>query len=160
MVAMRIKPQSALWEYHQPGLGGIHWHFSFNSIFSIRGILEEYASLLCANASCEPPTFLQLSGLRVEYDIWADSTLPRVTSLLKHCPADPSLWCELDPETLYPVALPSFLANGGSRTLNFPAWIESREVGENDFQALVDFVVEHSPIANEQEGRITIRYHP
>jgi len=127
---------------------------------SIRGLLEEYAGLLCANGSCEPPTFLQLSGLMVEYDIWADTTLPRVTSLLSKCPSDPFLWCELEPETLYPVALPSFLAKGGSRTLNFPAWIESREEGENDFQALVDFVEAHSPITTEQEGRITIRYHP
>jgi len=126
----------------------------------IRGLLEEYTGLLCANGSCEPPTFLQLSGLRVEYDIWADATLPRVTSLLAKCPSDLFLWCELEAETLYPVALPSFLAKGGSRTLNFPAWIESREGGEKDFQALVDFVVAHSPITTEQEGRITIRYHP
>ena len=130
-------------------------------VFSIRGILEEYAAQLDASCpSCEPPTFLQLSGLRVEYDIWADTTLPRVTSLLSHCPSDPSLWCALEPDTLYPVALPSFLAKGGSRTLNFPAWIEGREEGENDFQALVDFVVAHSPITTEQEGRITLRYHP
>jgi len=127
---------------------------------SIRGILEEYAGQLCANASCGPPTFLQFSGLKVEYDIWADTTLPRVTSLLSRCPSDPSLWCELEPDTLYPVALPSFLANGGSRTMNFPDWIEGREEGGNDFQALVDFVVAHSPITTGQEGRITIRYHP
>ena len=127
---------------------------------NIKGLLEEYAGNLCANASCEPPTFLQMSGLRVEYDIWEDPTLPRVTSLRSRCSSSPEQWCDLEPEALYPVAVNSFLAKGGSRTMNFPAWIEDREEGGNDFEALVNFVSKTSPITTKQEGRITIRYHP
>merc|ERR1711962_751989 len=127
---------------------------------NIKGLLEEYAANLCANATCEPPTFLQMSGLRVEYDIWEDPTLPRVTSLRSRCSSSPDQWCDLEPEALYPVAVNSFLAKGGSRTMNFPAWIEDREEGGNDFEALVNFVNKTSPITAEQEGRITIRYHP
>ena len=127
---------------------------------NIKGLLEEYAANLCANATCEPPTFLQMSGLRVEYDIWEDPTLPRVTSLRSRCSSSPDQWCDLEPEALYPVAVNSFLAKGGSRTMNFPAWIEDREEGGNDFEALVNFVNKTSPITTEQEGRITIRYHP
>ena len=44
--------------------------------------------------------------------------------------------------------------------MNFPAWIEDREEGGNDYEALVNFVNKTSPITTEQEGRMTIRYHP
>ena len=127
---------------------------------SIRGLLEEYAGQLCANSSCSPPTFLQMSGLKVEYDIWEDTSRDRVTSLTTTCQEDPSLWCPLEPARLYPVALPSFLAGGGSRTLNFPPWLEDRQEGGGDYPALRSYVEKHSPIGAGQEGRITIRYHP
>jgi len=123
---------------------------------SIKGILEEYASGLCANKTCDPPTFLQMSGLKVVYDIYQDQTGERVTSLKERCGDS---WCNLKMEQLYPVALVSFLANGGSYLFNFPSWIETREIGDIDYPALKQYVAENSPINMTTEGRITINYH-
>jgi len=123
---------------------------------SIKGILEEYASGLCANQTCDPPTFLQMSGLKVVYDIYQNQTGDRVTSLKERCGDS---WCDLNMEKLYPVALVSFLANGGSYLFNFPSWIVDREIGDVDYPALKQYVAENSPINMTTEGRIIVNYH-
>ena len=68
-------------------------------------------------------------------------------------------WCDLDMEKLYPVALVSFLANGGSYLYNFPAWIESHETGGVDYDAFKRYLQENSPIHMAMEVRITVNYH-
>ena len=123
---------------------------------SIKGLFEEYAKGLCADQSCVPPTFLQMSGLQVVYDIYPDITQDRVTSIKERCGDS---WCDLDMEKLYPVALVSFLANGGSYLYNFPDWIESLETGDLDYDAFKQYVAENSPINMGPEGRITVNYH-
>merc|ERR1719315_720088 len=115
--------------------------------------------MLCPNQTCgvgNHITFLHMSGLRVVYDIYPDITLERVTSLQKKCGDS---WCDLDMDKLYPVALVSFLANGGSYLFNFPTWIESREIGDVDYPAFKQYIAENSPINMTTEGRITINYH-
>jgi len=62
-------------------------------------------------------------------------------------------------EKLYPVAVVSFLADGGSYLFNFPDWFEDREIGDVDYPALKQYVKENSPINMTTEGRITINYH-
>ena len=47
--------------------------------FNLKELLEDYAYGLCANASCYAGTFLQMSGLRVTYDIYEDNAGNRVT---------------------------------------------------------------------------------
>ena len=62
-------------------------------------------------------------------------------------------------DKLYPVALVSFLAHGGSYLYNFPEWIESLEIGDVDYAAFKQYVAENSPINMTTEGRITVNYH-
>ena len=123
---------------------------------SIKGLFEEYAKGLCVDQSCVPPTFLQMSGLQVIYNIYPDVTEERVTSIKERCG---DLWCDLDMDKLYPVALVSFLAHGGSYLFNFPDWIESLEIGDVDYAAFKQYVAQNSPINMTTEGRITVNYH-
>jgi len=120
----------------------------------IRGILEEYAAHLCANMSCHPPTFLQMSGLRVKYDIYPDTQT--VTSIEEKCG---KTWCKLNETKVYPVVLSSFLGGGGSFLYNFPDWIETQEKGDTDYPAFKQYVIDHTPINAKKEGRITINYY-
>ena len=123
---------------------------------SIKGVLEEYASALCVNQSCDPSSFLHISGLKVVINVYPDNTGNRVTSLQGMCGTS---WCDLDMEKLYPVALISYLANGGSILFNFPDWIESHTVGDVDYEAFKQYVAANSPINMTTEGRYTINYH-
>jgi len=123
---------------------------------SIKGLFEEYAKGLCVDQSCVPPTFLQMSGLKVVYDIYSNVSIDRVTSVKDRCG---DAWCDLEMDKLYPVALISFLANGGSYLYNFPDWIESREIGDLDYDSFKKYVQETSPITMATEGRITVNYH-
>ncbi len=61
-------------------------------------------------------------------------------------------------DKVHPLAIPSFLADGGTRTLTFDDFILTRETGPVDYDAFVEFVGEESPITQEVEGRITICY--
>jgi len=127
---------------------------------SIRGMLEDYARSLCGTEIEGYPTFLQMAGIKVEYDVWAGSDKTRVSSILTSCPDNPEDWCQLEPDRKYAIALSSFLANGGSRTVNFPDWIEEHEVGSLvDYPALKSYVSAHSPINRAPEGRVIIRCH-
>ena len=123
---------------------------------SIKGVLEEYAAGLCADQTCDPTSFLQISGLKLVIDVYPDNSGSRVTSLKEKCGGS---WCDLDMEKLYPVALISYLANGGSILFNFPAWIESHETGGLDYDAFKKYVAANSPINITTEGRYTINYH-
>ena len=78
-----------------------------------------------------------------------------MTSIKEQCGDE---WCELDMEKLYPVALVSFLAHGGSYLFNFPDWIESSETGDLDYSAFKQYVMENSPITMTTEGRIIVNY--
>ena len=60
---------------------------------------------------------------------------------------------------LYPVALVSFLANGGSYLLNFPAWIVNHKTGDLDYDVFKQYMAENSPIKMDPEGRISVHYH-
>ena len=48
----------------------------------IKGLLEEYAAQLCPTADCYATTFLQMSGLRVVYNILDDNVNDRHASLI------------------------------------------------------------------------------
>lgn len=124
--------------------------------------LEYYASNLCYNdPQCYPGTFLQMSGLRVVYDVAPDNanTNNRVTTFDMPCEGDPTNWCPIDLDTIYYIALPSFLAEGGTRTTYFPDYILNRTIGPVDNQAFGKFIGDNSPITQRVEGRITINYY-
>jgi len=128
---------------------------------NIKGLLEEYAAQLCPTADCYATTFLQVSGLKIVYTILEDNTGDRVTELSVRCSEEEeSEWCPIDMETLYWVALPDFLAEGGSkRVYNFEEVIENRVPGNrSDYDVFVDYVEKNSPIDITVEGRITIVY--
>ena len=61
---------------------------------------------------------------------------------------------------LYPLALVSFLAIGGSYLYNFPAWIVDRQTEDLDYDVFNQYVAETSPINMAREGRISVNYHP
>ncbi len=56
------------------------------------------------------------------------------------------------------MALPSFLADGNTKTFNFADFIIDRETGPLDFDAFVAYVEATSPITQQPEGRITLCY--
>eukprot|EP00091_Calanus_sinicus_P004197 TRINITY_DN14422_c0_g1_i1.p1 TRINITY_DN14422_c0_g1~~TRINITY_DN14422_c0_g1_i1.p1 ORF type:complete len:117 (+),score=13.84 TRINITY_DN14422_c0_g1_i1:53-403(+) len=87
---------------------------------------------------------------------YSNKSLERVTSIKEKCGNE---WCDLDMDKLYPVALGSFLAGGGSYLYNFPTWIETHEIGDEDYPAFKQYITENSPINMTTEGRITINYH-
>jgi len=125
---------------------------------NIKAVFQEFSKHLCADKSCKPATFLQVSGLKVVYDIYPDSARERVTSVKERCG---QVWCDLQMEKLYPVVMPSFLAGGGSRLHFFPDLIEDREEGDMvDYTALMEFVKENSPLNVTVEERIVINFHP
>ena len=92
--------------------------------------------------------------------------------------------CPIDMEEVYPVALVSFLAEGGTRkgkrsfdqvnnkkmivqnlkcwfhVLFFFQWIITRLIGPVDNEVFSNYISNFSPITQETEGRITINYHP
>merc|ERR1712215_610109 len=123
---------------------------------NIKGLFEEYAKGLCPNETCHPPTFLQMSGLKVVYDIYEDTAKDRVTSIKEKCKDE---WCDLSMDKKYNVSLVSFLAGGGSYLYSFPDWFEDHQVGDVDYPAFKQYIKENSPIQMTTEGRITINYH-
>lgn len=124
----------------------------------LKTVLEENVYGLCPNQSCYSASLLQLSGLRVVYDIYDNNMGKRASKLEIPCGADS--WCDLDMDEIYDVALPNFLADGGVRYLGLPDYIQDRETGPPDYLVFEQYVREHSPIDIQIEGRIIINYHP
>ncbi len=51
----------------------------------LKTLLEQFAAGLCADGSCYAGTFLQVSGLRVVYDVQHGNQGERVTTLDRKC---------------------------------------------------------------------------
>jgi 2',3'-cyclic-nucleotide 2'-phosphodiesterase (5'-nucleotidase family) len=125
----------------------------------IKQLLEDYASQLCPTADCYAPTFLQMSGLRVVYDVFEDNMGNRVSTMQVKC-SNGEEWCDMEMSEVYAVALPSFLANGGAwRVYDFSGVIIEHTAGtQTDYEVFEQYVVANTPINVVIEGRITINY--
>ncbi len=135
----------------------------------IKALLEDYASQLCPSGDCYAQTFLQTSGLKIVYDVQEKNAGQRVTTLQVHCPDDDGgddseaeevTWCDIDLAANYSVALPSFLSGGGAKAVyDFEnEIIELVKGNQTDYEIFRAYVVDKSPLENEVEGRITIKY--
>ena len=63
---------------------------------------------------------------------------------------------DLDDETLYPVAITSFLALPGKSPIY--ELKKEHQVGQIDYDVLVKYLKESSPITTKLEGRIAVHY--
>ncbi len=90
-------------------------------------------------------------GLMVRHD-GHDLSFDTPTYALSRCP--------FDLNAIHAVALPSFLADGGSKTLGFPSVVITHDRGPTDFDAFESYVRKYSPIMQMPEGRITVNYYP
>jgi len=124
---------------------------------NIKALFEKISEGFCADKSCTPKIFLQISGLKVVYDIYQDASNDRVPSIQEKCGDS---WCDLQMDKLYPIVMPNYLAGGGSR-LYFPDFIEDHEEGDVvDYAALVEYIKETSPLSPTVEGRTIVNYYP
>ena len=89
--------------------------------------------------------------------------IPYTSTLLLQVPCkdNPDEFCLLNDDDVFGVAVPSFLSNGGSKTLGFPDHSTDLVTGPtSDYEAFKAFVKANSPIKTEVEGRLIINYHP
>jgi 2',3'-cyclic-nucleotide 2'-phosphodiesterase (5'-nucleotidase family) len=128
----------------------------------LKWLLEQYAGQLCSNASCDAQTFLQMSGIRVVYDILDNNIDDRVTEAKVKCPGDEDNWCDLEEDAVYPVAIPDFLAEGGAYRRGqrefFPDVMINRTIGGPDFDVFRDYIKQETPLTTLVEDRIVIYY--
>ena len=124
--------------------------------------LEYYADGLCYNdPTCYPGSFLQMSGIKVVYDVQDGNELNRVTSIKVRCEADANKWCEMDLDKIYVMALPSFLSEPSSKShlgYYFNQVILNRTIGPVDYDVFDKYVREKSPLSPQIEDRITVLY--
>ena len=77
------------------------------------------------------------------------------------CKDNPSENCLLNDDDVFGVAVPSFLSNGGSKSLGFPDHSTDLVTGTTtDYEAFRDYVVASETIKTTVEGRLIINYHP
>merc|ERR1711971_1319773 len=94
----------------------------------VKYMLEASVSDLCSDGTCYGSNFLQLSGLRVTYLVTDTNSGNRIQTLKTLCPQQNHIhscenedilgdekWCEVEDETQYNVAMPSFLAAHADR---------------------------------------------
>ncbi|XP_041352269.1 snake venom 5'-nucleotidase-like [Gigantopelta aegis] len=101
--------------------------------------------------------FLQVSGIRVTYDI-AKPVGKRVVKVKVRC-SNCSIpkYEDLDPDTVYKIIMPSFIADGN----DFYSVIRENKIkhhllGDVDSDVLVEYIKQRTPIISGLEDRITI----
>ena len=120
----------------------------------IKAVLEYNVASLCPNQTCEPREFYQVSGLKVSFHIKGHNKGNRIANI-KVKQMDQT-FRDLDDETLYPVAITSFLALPGKSPIY--ELKKEHQVGQVDYDVLVKYLKESSPITTKLEGRIAVHY--
>lgn len=117
-------------------------------------VLEHSASHW--NPVTKPGGFLQLSGLKVTYDM-SNPGGQRVVRLKVRCADCPvPRFVDLEPAKVYKVILPSFLANGGDGyTVIVQNTLKRYIIGDLDSDVLMEYITKFSPITTGIEDRIT-----
>jgi len=140
----------------------------------IRTVLEAYASDLCPDQSCYATSFTQVSSsLKIEYEITSDNIGSRIKSIRTsaHC-GDDEDWCDLGLDTVYTVAMSTYMAEGGlyrcmdkykgnEITFNTVALNPVPVPGKGDIESLQAFITEkckNGPLNYEVEGRLNYTY--
>jgi len=103
--------------------------------------------------------FLQLSGLRVEYDL-NQPELHRVTKVYARC-ANCSIpqFKPLNETEKYKVIVPKYLAEGGDDyTVLMQKDIQRIDSDDLDYQIVSDYIKEKSPISQGLDNRIILKY--
>jgi len=120
----------------------------------IKAVLEYNVAGLCPNQTCEPTVFYQVAGLQVDYHIKSFNQGRRIARIQSKQP-DGS-FSDLDEDDLYPVAIVSFQVLPGKS----PVYdlMKEHQVGSTDYDVLVKYLKENSPITTRIEGRIRVHY--
>ncbi|KAI8442090.1 hypothetical protein MSG28_005724 [Choristoneura fumiferana] len=116
--------------------------------------LERSVSNAWAYNPFKGPWVLQVSGLRVEYNV----SLPeghRVTSVVTVGKNNDVK--EFDPNKMYQVTAPTYLADGGDGFTMFKDNRMERQVIDRDQRVLEEYVRNHSPLNIVKDGRIVIK---
>ena len=69
-------------------------------------------------------------------------------------------WSDVDPNSNYTIALPSYLSEGNSNKWRFilDSFLTHEKGEKTDYDALKQFIERNSPITQEVEGRFRVEY--
>lgn len=119
-------------------------------------VLEWNIAGLCPNMSCEAAEFYQMSGMQVMMVISEDNQGQRVVRAeVRDQNGD---YNPIDENKTYKVAITSFLTLPGKSPV--ADLMQDKRVGVTDYDALVEYLNDVSPIKMKQQGRIRIEYRP
>lgn len=105
-----------------------------------------------------PGQFLQVSGLRVEYDLHNPSG-KRVRNVFVRCgKCGLPMYTTLNTSSIYNILMPSFLSMGGDGFSVFVG-LPSTALKYDELQSTIDYLRSHKPLYPAVEGRIVI-YNP
>ncbi|XP_053617361.1 apyrase-like [Plodia interpunctella] len=116
----------------------------------IREALERSVRSAWAYHPFKGPLVLQVSGLRVNYDL-SKPEGERITSVVVGSSASP-----LGDDTLYQVTIPAFLSDGGDGFTMFKEGRRNVQVIGRDQNAFQDYLKKYSPLNPSLDGRIII----
>jgi len=131
----------------------------------IREMLEKAIDGVYPNGTGYPGGLVQMSGIQVEYLI-SNYPGPKVQKIRTLCPnkyttcEEDEDWCDLNDETVYKVALPSFLADNYDRkNFNIRRYKKKHDVGTmSDYDCLKNHVMKLGTISTQIEGRIVVKF--
>ncbi|XP_067674621.1 5'-nucleotidase-like [Haliotis asinina] len=99
--------------------------------------------------------FLQVAGLKIEFDISrpVGSRVTRLRAVCTRC--EVPIYEDVQPNQIYQVIMPSFLANGGDfyDVINVNK-VKHHLVGDLDLDVFVEYVQQQSPIVQGEEERM------
>ena len=100
--------------------------------------------------------FLQVSGLRVTFDVTQDvgSRVVKVQTICKECNED--TYDDLDDDEMYPMITNTYIANGGDGLTSISENKKDYTIGELDTDVFQDYLAEHKTVLPRTEGRIRI----
>ena len=132
----------------------------------IKVMLEEDIDGLFPNGTGYASHLVQMSGIQVEYLI-SNYPGPKIQKIKTICPKlytecerDTVEWCDLVEDTMYNVALPSFLADNYDRKIfNVQKRKRKHDVGTmTDYDCLKNHMIKLGTIDTKIEGRIVIKF--
>merc|ERR1719220_264737 len=121
---------------------------------AIRSVLEYNVATMCPNQTCEPIEFLQVAGLKVDFHIKKGNAGSRVANI--DLIGKDGLLSPLSEVGEYPVAVTSFLLLPGKSPMYDLA--TDHKIGRTDYEVMVEYLEQHSPINQKREGRISVHY--
>lgn len=104
-----------------------------------------------------PGSFLQFSGLRVEYNITrpSGSRLVSAQALCGECIVP--TYSKVSETAFYKVLIPQFLYEGGDNYTMLKTDILDKEIlALNDVDVLSDYITQYSPVSPEVQGRVIL----